>query len=208
MSVSTHRESWQELLDPDRLRPKLLAAAIYMAVFEVVKRRVINLPRGFLADHYDASGPVTGDEFEREVASRHQSLFKASLLWFEDMGVISQADLDSFEQMRELRNRIAHDLMQKIESTSSMTEVASMTARITSLIDKIERWWILEVDVPTNPDFDDKTVHSDDVTPGTTMLIHILTTVAFGDSTESRQYLSAISKAGGHDRATAPSSGQ
>jgi hypothetical protein len=36
------------------------------------------------------------------------------------------------------------------------TDFAERFGDMTTLLDKIERWWIVNVEIPTNPDFDGK----------------------------------------------------
>jgi len=45
-------------------------------------------------------------------------------------------------------------------------------------LNKIERWWILEFEIPVNPDFDGKKINEGDVQSGMTIFLDYLMLVA------------------------------
>ena len=57
--------------------------------------------------------------------------------------------------------------------------------KLASLIRKIERWWIVHVDVPTNPEFDGKDVDEESVTSGPEIAMSVLWDLAMGDERSS-----------------------
>lgn len=80
---------------------------------------------------------------------------RASALWFEKMGAISNDDIELLLKLREHRNLIAHELP-KVLSTVELDVNLEYFDRILYLVHKIDKWWIREIDIPTNPDFDDR----------------------------------------------------
>ena len=50
------RQSWEEFLDPDILRPRLIRAAIYIAGYEALKDAIMDRIREFFTTGFDASG--------------------------------------------------------------------------------------------------------------------------------------------------------
>ena len=50
------RRSWEEFLNPDVMRPHLIAASIYIAGFEALKDSVVGRIRDFFWTGFDESG--------------------------------------------------------------------------------------------------------------------------------------------------------
>jgi hypothetical protein len=46
------------------------------------------------------------------------------------------------------------------------------------LLSKIEKWWIIEFEIPSNPDFDGKEINSDEVSSGNVILMNYFMHVA------------------------------
>jgi hypothetical protein len=46
------------------------------------------------------------------------------------------------------------------------------------LVDKIERWWIREVEIPTNPEYDGREIVDEDIKPGAVMFLDMVLSTA------------------------------
>lgn len=60
-------EQWRRMLDSARLRDSLVTAAVFIALFEQFKELVVRRPRVLFADRFTADGPITGEEYQREI---------------------------------------------------------------------------------------------------------------------------------------------
>lgn len=58
-----------------------------------------------------------------------------------------------------------------------------------ALFHKIDLWWIKNVELATNPDFDGQDIKDEDITPGSTLMIRLLMDVAMGDESASSYYI-------------------
>jgi len=56
------------------------------------------------------------------------------------------------------------------------------------LLRKIEVWWIVNVEIPTNPDFDGEQIDEQGIVPGSVMSLQLLCDIALGDERQSRYY--------------------
>ena len=63
-----------------------------------------------------------------------------------------------------------------------------------SLLDKIEKWWITNVEIPINPDFDDMSVDVKDIIPGRIVSLNILFDVALGSDEKAMSYINELKK--------------
>jgi hypothetical protein len=67
-----------------------------------------------------------------------------------------------------------------------------------ALLRKVETWWIKNVDIPINSDFDGQTVEDQEIIPGPVMGLQLLRDVALGSEDESRKHLQALRASQNH----------
>jgi hypothetical protein len=71
------------------------------------------------------------------------------------------------------------------------------------LLTKVHRWWILNVEIETDPDWDGVAVDPSQITPGSLWLMRILMDVALGNADEASRHLEAFKAAvAGRPKAT------
>ncbi|GAI47696.1 unnamed protein product, partial [marine sediment metagenome] len=59
---------------------------------------------------------------------------------------------------------------------------------------KIEKWWILNVEIPTNPDLDGMEIDKEGIVPGQIMTLRLLLDIALGTEKESKFYYNEFIK--------------
>jgi hypothetical protein len=181
---------WESFLDPEVLRPNLIAASMYIAAFELLKSTIVDRLKGFYTLSFDKNGErVVESRYQPEVASQNRSPVYASLDWLRESGAIDSNDLAIFEKVKEYRNRLAHTLV-KMASEGMHADLPDRFAEMITLLDKIERWWITNVEMTTNPDHDGKNAEESEIIPGSIIGLRILMDVAMG----SREYLQELRK--------------
>ncbi|MEX2169486.1 MAG: hypothetical protein WD851_09245 [Pirellulales bacterium] len=112
------------------------------------------------------------------------------MLWFLEMGAIDQDDLDLLERLREHRNEIAHDLPKFITSADHDVNVELLRGLV-ELVTKIDRWWIKEIEIPANPDFDEAdldAIADAEIQSGRMVFLSLLLQIATRDDSESVQF--------------------
>ncbi len=176
-------------LDPDNLRPWLIAASIYIATFESFKDAVVSHLRSFYSLGWDENGPIMSHDYRSKVLSRNSSPAYASLAWFQEQGAIDAADLEAFERIKDLRNELAHKLLSVVLGEGLPPHFDQCFEELTQLLNKVEVWWVLNIEIPTNPEFDDATIDPPEVIPGRLASLHMLLQIALGDTAESRAYV-------------------
>lgn len=66
-----------------------------------------------------------------------------------------------------------------------------MLDKTIEIIEKVDKWWIKEIEIPTNPDFDDMDydeIKWDEVLSGNMILISFLSSIYDGDDTFLRLF--------------------
>lgn len=94
-----------------------------------------------------------------------KDLLSASCQWLEQNGVISADDTVLINDIRRHKNEIAHELPHLLSDIDHDTnlEYLQHTRR---LLRKIEIWWIRNVDMSIDPEFDNVEVADKDIHPG------------------------------------------
>jgi len=176
-------QGWAKLLNPAELRSNLVRASVFLTAYEFLSQALIEHLEGFFADDFDANGPIVGEEYRSKVLSLHKMPFFASAIWFRDSGALTDRDLDNIREIREHRNFVAHNIPVILGSVESDVRPDLLRA-IAEIVGKIDIWWIREVDIPTNPDFDATQVDDIDLSSTFSMrmaFLDLLLQVADGD---------------------------
>jgi hypothetical protein len=188
------KSSWNDFLNPDVVRPRLIHAALYIASFELLKDAVVDRIRNFLCVGFDHNDRTATSEYKDKVLHRHRDVVEASLDWLRDMEAITSSDIEMYRGLRDLRNRLAHELFGLVASEGLPSDFSAKFVNLVSLMNKIEVWWVKEVEIPTNPDFDGQHVDAATISPGTIIALKILCAVALGSEQESSSLLMQFRK--------------
>lgn len=181
------RQSWEKFLDPQSLRANLISCSLFIVAWETFSNGVIDYLHGFYHLSHDPNDGPIAQAYQDRVLDRHKSPLTASLLWFLEMGAIDQLDLDLVDRIRQHRNELAHELPKFLCTASANLDTALFQALI-DLTAKIGRWWVLEVEVPSNPDFDGQEIDPSGVQSGDMWFLDLLLKVATGDEAESTAF--------------------
>lgn len=177
---------WLKLLDPRSLKANLIAASIYLAAWETFEHAVMDRIEGFFSIGFDEDGLTFSDEY-KQVLSRDKSRFRASILWLEDVGAVDAADLRLADRARQHRNEIAHNLPSFLADASRDVDVA-LFGGLCALLNKIERWWLRNVEIPINPDCDHLNadeIPDSELQSGNMLFLTMILKIATGDEAES-----------------------
>lgn len=143
--------------------------------YEFLKSILIENPESFLT----CCGSVPRDKYKAAVLAKcpgHPVI--ASALWFQEQGAISEEDVESVKRFRDHRNRIAHELPNILFDTEFDGGLEIMLD-LYELIQKVERWWIIEIEIPANPQYDGQAVEASDIDGGCSSVVNYLTRVAY-----------------------------
>lgn len=187
-------QSWEDFLNPDVIRPRLIAASVFISGFELLKDSIIGRISDFLADGFDRSGPILGSRYKAEVLSRNKSPVYASLSWLRERDVVDDHDLAAFERAKACRNTLAHRLFSALGVEGLPPDFGQCFNDMLAVLRKIEVWWIANVEIPTDPDYDGEEINENRIAPGPVMAMRLLVDIALGDEEQSRSYYDAFRK--------------
>lgn len=175
-------------MSPEVTRSRLLAASVYIASFEFLKVRIVSRIRDFLVPPHSDSEK----RYKDEVLSRNSSPVYASLDWLKENGAISESDIETFDRVKGCRNELAHELLETIMTGGLPEEFPERYEELVGLFRKIEVWWVMEVEVPTDPQFDGEDIDPEDVLPGPVAGLKMLQDIALGKDEQSKFYYEEV----------------
>ncbi|MFY1868124.1 hypothetical protein ACOTEK_02395 [Achromobacter xylosoxidans] len=189
-----HTTAWDRFLDPDVVRPSLFLATMFIAAFEILRDSVVDDVRGFYTIGSGEDGPFIDAEYQAKVLSKNNSPLYASLEWLREHGAIDEEDLGKFEQLKKTRNLLAHELFGVVAGQVESSHEVRFDDLV-ALLRKIGVWWVVNVEIPTNPDFAGKDIKEEDIVPGAVLTLQMLIQVASGNTELIERWRKARAKA-------------
>lgn len=189
MSLQKAKEKWKNFLNPAILKPSLIIYSIFITVFEILKQQVVERIKYFYVDGFIGDKLIINENYNKEVLSRHKKTLYASLDWHLEKGIISKEDIELFHELRKQRNKLAHEMTTVIFEGNNDSIIVNLE-RMINLLKKIELWWIVNVEIPTDPnintDIDDMDIEH--IIPGSIMIIQLLLEIALNEGEEAKKY--------------------
>lgn len=187
-------KAYVKLLNPEILKDNLIVASLFIVAYETLRASIIDQLRGFYSCGFNANGDIVSERYQEKVLALDKSRLRASLLWLKASQVINDHDIEAVQRVRRHRNELAHNLPRFIATDEAEVDV-ELFGLIAGLVTKIDRWWIREVELPRNPDFDGRDVPDDEIVSGRMLFLHLLMNAAASED-GVRFYESFLERAG------------
>jgi len=186
-------KTWERFLNPEMLRTNLIVASLFITSFEMLKDSIIGRIKNFFINGFNDDGWIISDEYKTKVLALNKSPLYASLEWLKNNDVIDDHDIQRFNDIKKCRNEISHEI-DKFISEGIKNDPLPLFGQMTDLLYKIEKWWILNVEIPTNPDFDNQEIDEQGIMPGKIITLRLLSDIALGSEEESKFYYNEFIK--------------
>ena len=176
------------LYDPHKIRPFLITASLYITAFELLKDSITKRIEDFFLVGIKCRNHDNRKKYDEEMRpyrEKHKDKKTyASLDWLINVGAISEADIKKYDEVRSFRNDIAHEMLNlmSVKTAENLEKMNQHFNTMLELLRKIETFWILNVDVPCNPDYDGKEISAKDVIPGPIWAMQMLMNEALAQS--------------------------
>ena len=182
------QKSWENFLNPDVIRPRLIMTSVYIFAYEILRDSIIGRIRDFFCNGFNEKGDIIDPKYQTEVLNRNKSPVYASLEWLKGMNAVDQNDIEIFDKIKKCRNILAHDFSHLTSGSGLPMDFDDNFRKMVSLLRKIEVWWIVNVELAINPDYDGREIDENGIIPGPLMSLQILCDVALGSDEQSRFY--------------------
>ena len=179
--MSESNERWEKFLDPEFVKPSLFMATMFITTFEILRDAIVDRVKDFYAAEWSTEGATYSENYQEQVLDKNKSPVYASLMWLKEVDAINGSDLEAYEQLKRTRNLLAHQLFDVVtgQVESKHQEQFEM---LVALLRKIEVWWVVNMEIPSNPDFDGEEIDVDGIVPGSILSLQMLLEVVSGNT--------------------------
>jgi hypothetical protein len=183
------RGAWSAFLNPEVMRTKLISAGLFLVAHEMLLDSILRHPRFFFHDTFTSvDGFVPGSEYTENVLALDpkgkNDPLRGSIAWWRSMEAIDEADEIAIRRVTDARNNIAHEMTGMI-SGAKPPEFAEHFGTLMGLVNKIEKWWIINFEVAIDPDWAGDEIDEAGVVPGSAWMMDLLTQVALGEGDQA-----------------------
>lgn len=180
-------DNWANILDENILKTNVNFAALFVMNYECLKDYVISQVKEFYCDDlYFENGEaiyIESEAYKQEVRTLDKQLENASLKWFMESEAITQEDFDNYQKIRKRRNEITHELLKNLNIGFTEDDI-KLFVTLTNLYEKIDRWWINEIEIPTSADEIPEDYDRDGVCGGQAIVLSIINDIVLGNGGE------------------------
>ena len=173
-------DAWTKSLDPATLRKNVTDIAFFVAVFEMFKDELIELPDVFYSDGIDEKGWIRGSGYEKRVLSSCPgNTLKASIRWFKSLGALTDADEGIIERAKAHRNAVTHEMFEYLTDPKKELD-RTLFLELLTVFEKLEQWWVLNFEMAIAPDDFPDDVPPDQVKSVRLILLRLMHDLATG----------------------------
>lgn len=132
-----------KLFEPTLIRRELLLAGQFLTAFEILMGSTVGQLRASF--YTDETPPAERAEKEQEYADQvlalDKSVLRASCLWLQQQGVLTDEDIVAIDGIRRRRNDVAHRLPTLLFTKTWYVPVDQFPV-VAALVAKIDMWWL------------------------------------------------------------------
>lgn len=159
------------------VKKHLTNASLFLLAWEMLSSSILEDIRSLYIEGFrNGKDIIDKEKYNIEVICLDKDRFKAGCLWSIKMGVITQEDYVEISRLRNLRNKIAHELIEILSKEELDIRIEDIF-RIKDLIKKVDQWWFVNVELTTNPSMvyiDEESIDLDYVKSGRMVAIDYL----------------------------------
>lgn len=177
-------DNWRNILDEEILKYNVSFAAMFVLNYECLKEYVIGQIREFYSEniHFEDDKMVCEESlsYKREVRTLDKNIENASLKWFIKENVISHEEYEIYQEIRQRRNDITHELLKNLNEGFNEQDVKLFSALL-DMYSKIDKWWINEIEIPISGDEIPDDYDKENVCGGQAIVLSIINNIVLGN---------------------------
>lgn len=186
-------DHWEKLLNPKILRHNLISASMFITAYEYCRSSIVEKAASFFEESWSPEETKISEKYKKEVLSLAKSPLEATLLWFQGLGAIEEADIEKFSEARRLRNKLAHNLPAYISDPEYEIDHGAFIGLL-EVTHKLGVWWVVNVELDIDPDYAGEEIDENEIKTGTVLMVQMLMDIAFGNEPEEGYYYKHVSE--------------
>jgi hypothetical protein len=163
-----------KLTVPEILEANLIRASFFLTAYELFEFSVVDQLRRAYLDYRLSMTPKEREEFyQREVRELDQYAFGASLKWYKKEGILSAQEVTQAQELRELRNKLAHSLPQLLTEPGNTIESLDIDL-LETLIYRLDRWFTRTYEIPTIEELEEREIPDEEIMSGNMAVLFLM----------------------------------
>ena len=147
-NVNSALEMYENVFTAEKLQATISFTSLFVLLFESFKYMVVDKPKGLYCwkDMKVEDGKFIykeSEKYKQKVRSLDKKLFHASLKWFLERDVITEADYNRTLEAESRRNEFVHELAVIVNYGVTEGDKKLLTD-LFSIYMKIDSWWIYQ----------------------------------------------------------------
>jgi len=157
------KKDFEKLFNPEILKKNLIRSSLYLTAFELLKYAIEQRIKGFLCigQEMDENFEYFNcQDYKDKIVNRripqlnnNKNVYYSSCLWLKEANVITEDEVEELQKIRLHRNKIGHEIPKLMIDCDHEINL-DLFESIKRLFTKIEQWWIVEFEMPANPEYD------------------------------------------------------
>lgn len=184
-------DKWNNILDENILKSNVNFAALFVLNFECLKDYVVTQVKDFYYDIAIESGELCSketDAYKTKVRSLENNIENASLRWFVNARAITEEDYELYQKMRKRRNEITHEFLKNLYEGFTKDDV-ELFMDMLGLYQRIDKWWINEIEIPTGGEYMPDEYDSEQVWGGEALILSMINDIVLDNNKEQYKNL-------------------
>lgn len=186
--MKSHIEEWTNILDPQILKPNLEFISLYIALYEKLEDTIISRVKDFYTvielNDIEYQNKVLNlyDPKKCSKINKQCKTLISSLIWLLDANAITDNDINIISNLKKERNKLTHEMFDLL-SQGLPKDVHVRFSDMISVFNKIEKWWIIEIEIPGSCEIENiENVDIDNVMSGHMIILQLILNIAANDS--------------------------
>lgn len=159
---------------PEILEGNLIRASFFLTAYELFEFSVVGQLRRAYLDYRLSMTPQEREaSYQREVRDLDRYAFGASLKWYQKEGVLAAEEVAQAQQLRELRNNLAHSLPQLLTGPGNTIESLDIDL-LEALICRLDRWFTRTYEIPTIEELEGREIPDEEIMSGNMAVLFLM----------------------------------
>lgn len=186
--MKSYIEQWTNILDPQILKPNLEFISLYIALYEKLEDTIISRIKDFYTvieldeTEYHNEFLALYDPKRCPNINKQCKTLISSLIWLLNINAITANDIEQISNLKKERNKLTHEMFDLL-SQGLPENLHSKLVNMVGIFNKIEKWWIVEVEIPTGCEIDNiEDADMDNVMSGNMLILQVILNIATNNS--------------------------
>jgi len=151
--MTKNEKDMLKFFDTKNIYYNFMLSSLFITAYDLLKNSIISQIESFYTNGFDQSGYIISKEYQTKVLALDpkKNKLQASLLWLMSYNVITEEDKNKFEKIKCQRNLLAHETINFLIDSEKEIDT-NLFVDIKNLLKKIDQWFVLEVELTTDPD--------------------------------------------------------